>query len=1145
MALAMGVYVALAGILAPRYLERRLPQYLEQRTGMPASVASIAINPFLLSLEARDFALGPEDRPILAVDALLVDFQLLQTVLRRAWTLDAIRMDRPQINAVVDSGGRLNLVTLAAKFRSQPAHAPVTPKQSRTSPRLLVSHIAIDRGLLSLLDHSGSEPVATRLYPVELELHNLATLPDREGRYTLSGRLPGGGSLLWHGDFQFQPLHSSGRLELKGLQLATLWKFAQDRLRIDAPEGIVDTVARYEFSAPAGGKPAFILDDVQLAGHGLRLTESETSTPMLTLQRMTASGGRFDLANRSMTLGRVEMRGGEVLIDVDQNGRLNWTRLGKSTPPAERDTTGPERQPWHFGIQQAALSGVGIRYTNLSRQSPPTILFRDVRGQLVLDVRIGDATRVAVNDLTLRAGNAQLSVPEIAQPVVRIDSVKLAGGRIDTVSKRFTVGHLSLDGGSLALLPGGERGIAVASAFKSRVPEEQKAQGGWKNAFKVVDLRNIEILPEPPAAEWFAENRLHLMSLSIRNLAPGGRQPAFFTAAIQAAQGGTLWAQGKTSQDFSTADAEVRLEDLSLRPLQPVAARYAAVAIRSGEGAGSGHVFYRKGGKPLMRFRGSAALRDVLLADHTTGDRLLSWRTMTAEDIRFEKSPDLLAIHEIVVRNAGAKIEISRDRQFNLARIMKPPASEAGEKIEQTGERASRTEQERMPVTIGRVRLEGADIDFADYSLVFPFSTSIWQFNGSAVDITTGSEPRAALEFKGRVGEFGAAEVDGNMFAFDPKRATDIRVDLRNVSMPPLTPYSATFLGRRIKSGDLWLKLNYRIVKGTMRGENEVTVQNFTLGERVSEGNLVNMPLDLAIALLTDDQGRISAQIPVAGDVTNPRFELRDAIFDAIKDLLAKTVTAPFRALGRLFGRDAEERLDNFEFEPGQAALAPPERQKLVAVANLLRQRPQLTLRVKARFDPARDGVALRTMAVRQQVARELGIRLLPGEEPGPVAFSDVQTQRVLEKLLERRAGRGAIRKFAAWYGKSTGRQPRRISPLNAVTGRASPDVKFYEALYAHLIDIHPLAHSEGERLAERRARSIVGYLQARGVGPTRMSYVTEAEKRRREGNIVAELELDRLSGEGERADTARGDSEPEAGGVIGQNRPIPQRREK
>jgi hypothetical protein len=858
---------------------------------------------------------------------------------------------------------------------------------------------------------------------------------------------------------------------------------------------------------------------------------------MLVLERMNATGGRFDLAKREMVLRSVEMRGGEVGVAADATGKLNWTQIAASAKPASKAASAKgETQPWHFAITEATVTDVAARYTDLSRKAPPDIRLHDLQGRLGLDVHLGKVTRVTVNGLAIQAGLMELMAAGVAQPLMRIESTRIADGRIDTATKKIAVGQITLNGGRVALQPrGAEEAPALALAFQPSVPEEKKDVPGWGYVLKSLNLRNVEVIPGPPAAEWFAANQLRLVSVSVRNLAKGTKRPVTFNASLQAAQGGSLLARGNASQDLSRASAQLQLDGLSLQPLQPLAARYAAVTLRSGQAAASADVWYRKGAKPALQARASASLRDVLIADATTGDRLLSWKNLTAEDIRLESSPNRFAVHEIVVRDAGAKIEISRDRQFNLSRVLKPRGRQASEKVERAAERAARTEQERMPIIIGRVQLHGADIDFADYSLVFPFSTSIWQFNGTMVDITTLPQPRAALEFKGRIGEFGSAEVDGNMFAFDPKMFTDIRVDLRKVEMPPFTPYSATFLGRKIESGELTLKLNYKIVEGKLAGQNVATLQNFTLGERVNAGRVRDLPLDLAIALLTDSEGQITAEVPVSGDVGNPKFELREVIFDAIKGMVANVVTAPFRALGRMFGHDPEQRLENVAFEPGRGALAPPEREKLVKVASVLKQRPQLQLVVRAGYDPDRDGVALRTAGVRRDVATALGIRLQPGEEPGPIAFADAQTQRALEKLLEDRAGRGALREFAAQFEKSTGRRPKPRGMWNAVTGRASRDAAFYEAIYRRLIELHPLPEDAGQRLSVQRAESIVDYLRARGIDARRLSYEPRREARQR-GDVVAELELKRVkeaAREESRKATGEGSAKAASAGVV------------
>jgi outer membrane protein OmpA-like peptidoglycan-associated protein len=54
-------------------------------------------------------------------------------------------------------------------------------------------------------------------------------------------------------------------------------------------------------------------------------------------------------------------------------------------------------------------------------------------------------------------------------------------------------------------------------------------------------------------------------------------------------------------------------------------------------------------------------------------------------------------------------------------------------------------------------------------------------------------------------------------------------------------------------------------------------------------------------------------------------------------------VSAPFRALGRLFG-GVDEEVASIEFTPGSARLRPPEREKLDKVAHVLSERRELTL---------------------------------------------------------------------------------------------------------------------------------------------------------------------------------------------------------
>ena len=108
------------------------------------------------------------------------------------------------------------------------------------------------------------------------------------------------------------------------------------------------------------------------------------------------------------------------------------------------------------------------------------------------------------------------------------------------------------------------------------------------------------------------------------------------------------------------------------------------------------------------------------------------------------------------------------------------------------------------------------------------------------------------------------------------------------------------------------------------------------------------------------------------------------------------------------------------------------------AVAQALNERRQLKLVVHGAYDAQRDARALRDEEARQELTRALGVKLKPGEDPGPIAYDDPDTQRALEKLLSARAGADAVDRFSADYTKQSGRAVHRVNPVLAAFGRSA-----------------------------------------------------------------------------------------------------------
>src|SRR5262249_58674232 len=97
------------------------------------------------------------------------------------------------------------------------------------------------------------------------------------------------------------------------------------------------------------------------------------------------------------------------------------------------------------------------------------------------------------------------------------------------------------------------------------------------------------------------------------------------------------------------------------------------------------------------------------------------------------------------------------------------------------------------------------------------------------------------------------------------------------------------------------------------------------LGERVEAPGVTRLPLDLAIAILSDSEGRIDIALPVKGNVDSPEFSYGTVIWQALVTVITNVVTSPFRAVaGRFGGNAAAERLQPIGRAPASGVGRPP-----------------------------------------------------------------------------------------------------------------------------------------------------------------------------------------------------------------------------
>jgi hypothetical protein len=336
------------------------------------------------------------------------------------------------------------------------------------------------------------------------------------------------------------------------------------------------------------------------------------------------------------------------------------------------------------------------------------------------------------------------------------------------------------------------------------------------------------------------------------------------------------------------------------------------------------------------------------------------------------------------------------------------------------------------------------------------------------------------VDLEGQVNEFGQARIEGEINALDPTRQTDIRMIFRNLEIARLTPYTVQFAGYAIEEGRLDTDLVYRFEDRRMQGENNIVIREMRLGDKVDHPDAGNLPLGLAVALLTDSEGVIDLDVPVEGDLDNPEFRIGKVVMQAIGNLITKVVTAPFRLLGNLVGIDSED-FGVLSFEPGSAEISPPDREQLLKLAEAMAQRPELALEVSGVWAPELDRPALQTARIEADMAS------WQAENPGAEGeLTTARNRRTLEALFMQRFPGIPLESIATTHTATP-------SADTADDGEAALDVTAYLAdLRGRLEGAIDVSQAEFEALARARAAAVLSNLAPEGATTTLK--VVEAE---------------------------------------------------
>ncbi len=844
-------------------------------------------------------------------------------------------------------------------------------------------------------------------------------------------------------------------------------------------------------AAEPGASLRLVIEQLRIENGAVKVTDKQPATPFVT--QLTP----INIDVRNLSTLENDLGSQVVRIVMEDNGRLDWTGSLQLSPLASAGRIDLD----------APLLELASRY--LSDQLQLNVEGGRTRLGFNYQLTGGADGSIAasINGLSVAVAEAQAFDAEAGQPLLSFAELKVQDVSARWPNPEIEVGAVSLtdpsvdvtlnESGALNWLGlwevRGQTGSPAAVEPADEIPARDSILPESLVALSVEQLGVVN------ATARFTDGRLpdapELMvgdgRLTARNLSNAPNKAGEFEAQLSVGSGGELRATGDLSFSPRLAvAAKFELADTDITAAGPWVSALARVGLESGELKAKGRVATSP--EEPLALRGDFTLDDLSVSDSRSDTPLVGWQRLRLDDLSFQLAANQLELSRIRLNSPFVRIQINADRTNNFSGLAAENASVANP--------APSADADPFVIKIGETSIADGRLDFADLALPLPFRTDVRELNGKISAFASNSRADSNIALDGSVGEFGRADVSGAINVIDPLSRADVRLVFRNVNFPDLSPYTVDFAGRKIDSGKLNLDLAYSFDEGQMVGENAITIEKIKLGDKVASPNAADLPLGLAVALLSDLNGVMDLKVNIKGDVGDPSFSARGVFVKALANVLAKAATSPFSLLASVagVGGDGNVDLQQLQFEPGRSRLTGPEREKLLQLAGALAQRPRLVLRVPGVYAPDADSRAL--LAV--QLETDLEAALEKKSAGGDDAQLTARRLKALEAMTRQRLPDASLDALRAPFIQPAAGDVSDVGGLD--------EVAYSNALRSRLIEASSLPDTALTDLASARAKEVMEYLrnQDPGAGERVVSAETQSVEAK-DGRVGLKLAID------------------------------------
>ena len=971
------IYTLLGFFGLPYAIKNIAPKYLKDYNAT-LFVSDAKFNPFTFELNATNAELNTTS-PLFStkqIDLKLKPFSIFKKLVE----IDIFRLDEPKVKIARDKKANFNFSNFISDDNA------TSEDNSTSSINFALNNAKIIKGSFSYSDQNLTKPFNVSFDDINYELSSLNTKKNSAGSHIFDSNSSLAHKIDLNGDIKLNPLKIEGNVSIKDFSIKPVAISFIDNDTLNLKNAIINLKINYALKADENAT-RINLKDGFLNVKGLSLDEgaNELSLGELELPKFDLDSKIADKTEAALNLSAINLNDISfknaiaasvkslnlsdisLLANLNEKSELNATAKLKSIganalkiDEADRNLANLKdinasnlninlaNNKTALTLEKIALNGINAPLSKSANANVASAGVTNTSFTMDGNKSLASLDELNIKNIELKAKNKDIaSVADVGVKSISFDLLKMALG-VENVSinrAKFS-SELSENGLSAVNELGfGEQSAKPAKAAKHTKKVEKKAENksaskSKENEFKF-DVKNISVNNADIALTHLFEgekiaHKFDNLFVKVANLSSDFSKPFDAKVAMKSSQKLNLDVDSKIKIEPLDVSAKIKLNDTNLPKYFAYAKPFLEADLASGQLESSAEISYAKD----IKADAKVSIKDIRLNGKKT-EKLIAFKSLDLEKISFAKND--LAISGVSLNSPFIKAHLSKERKFNLSQIVKEDKNKAKTEAKPESKKAASKKDDELKFSVKNFSLKNGEVDFSDASLFMPFATTISKLNGKLTDID--KKRPSSGEFQGVVGKNGFAQITAKLFPFELKQNTDIKLDFKDIDLTDITPYSGQFVGYKIKKGKLNLNLNYSVADSKLNGSNFINFDSLTLGEKVESKDAVNLPLSLAISILSDQNNQINIDLPVEGNLDDPDFKYGGVIWAAVKKLFADITLAPFRFLGNALGLGSKD-LSSIDFLAGSSELISSEAPKISDFIKLTGSKPKMKLSI-------------------------------------------------------------------------------------------------------------------------------------------------------------------------------------------------------